>query len=118
MQPLLREKNLSFNIEVRNGSPVLFCDRDRLTQVFVNLISNAIKFSDNGGVINCLITKNCKDFEIKVKDTGMGIAKDKTPYIFNKFSQADNNASTKHNGTGLGLTICREIVSHLTEKYG
>ena len=112
MQPLLREKNLSFNIDVINASPVVFCDRDRLTQVFVNLISNAIKFSDNGGVINCLITKNCKNFEIKVMDTGMGIPNDKLPYIFNKFSQADNNASNKHNGTGLGLTICREIISH------
>ena len=112
MQPLLREKNLSFNIDVINASPVVFCDRDRLTQVFVNLISNAIKFSDNGGVINCLITKNCKNFEIKVMDTGMGIPKDKVPYIFNKFSQADNNTSNNHNGTGLGLTICREIISH------
>jgi len=111
MRPLLKDKDLKFNIEVKNGSPVVFCDRDRLTQVFINLVSNAIKFSNNGGVINCLITKNCKKIEIKVKDTGMGIAPDALPYIFNKFSQADNGASNRHNGTGLGLTICREIIS-------
>jgi len=89
-------------------------DGNRLYQILVNLIGNAIKFTERGSVtVRLRATEIVDDYavlEFKVKDTGVGIARDKLPRIFDRFEQIDNNATRKHPGTGLGLSIVRSLV--------
>ena len=92
----------------------LIGDPTRLHQILVNLISNAIKFTDTGSV-TLEVTKDAVDnaddaaIHFTVKDTGMGISKDKLPAIFERFSQADASIARRYGGTGLGLTISRQL---------
>lgn len=90
-------------------------DVTRLRQILVNLVSNAVKFTDKGEVfINVEKTNSFDDGSIElkftVKDTGMGIPKDKLDVIFQAFSQADNSITRKFGGTGLGLSICSKLI--------
>ena len=85
-------------------------DPTRMSQVFVNLIGNAIKFTDNGSVtVQQCIVEN--ELRISVSDTGMGIPTDLLPHIFDKFYRVENVVHTKE-GTGLGLALVRGIVDY------
>jgi PAS domain S-box-containing protein len=98
----------------KNINPQLISDRSKLNQVLVNIISNAVKFTEKGHVkFECqLIKENEKEQRIKfcVSDTGVGIAKENLDSIFHTFTQEDSSVSRKYGGTGLGLSISREIV--------
>jgi signal transduction histidine kinase/DNA-binding NarL/FixJ family response regulator len=89
-------------------------DKYRLTQVLVNLISNAIKFTEVGGVSLKIVIKKMTDTDAKIhfsiEDTGIGIAKDKIDQIFNPFIQAETGTTRKYGGTGLGLSICKKLL--------
>ena len=84
-------------------------DERRLTQVVLNLVGNAIKFSDTGAVIIKASSTN-GSFTVAVQDNGPGISKADQGKIFEEFQQADNSATKKKGGTGLGLSISRRIV--------
>ena len=92
--------------------PRLVGDALRIQQILINLLGNAVKFTDNGYVILKLKT-NCDNAEVKifgsVEDTGQGISPDKINTIFDSFSQEDASVNRKYGGTGLGLTITREL---------
>ncbi|UJR81699.1 Histidine kinase [Sandaracinus amylolyticus] len=109
-----QQKSLSFDIEVEPGVPgELYTDILRLQQILKNLLSNAFKFTAQGGV-TLTIGRAPKDrgeniVSFAVTDTGIGIAHDKQKLIFEAFQQADGTTSRKYGGTGLGLTISREI---------
>lgn len=93
---------------------IVIGDPYRLTQIWINLINNAIKFTENGSVeISGRIPRNTEDeitFEFTVSDTGIGIAKEKLDSIFEGFTQASDDTSRKFGGTGLGLTICKDLI--------
>ena len=84
-------------------------DERRLTQVVLNLVGNAIKFSDQGEVVIKATSAN-GSFTVAVQDNGPGISKADQGKIFEEFQQADNSATKKKGGTGLGLSISRRIV--------
>jgi len=86
-------------------------DRDRLLQVVINLISNALKFTEQGSV-TCKAIYTEHEVTISVIDTGIGIPEVDQPKIFEKFKQVGNPLTNKPKGTGLGLSICQEIVKH------
>ena len=88
--------------------PVVFADPDRITQVFINLIHNAIKFTPNGGRIHVSAFQNGQMVVFKVSDNGVGIAQKDINRIFERFYKADRARSG--GGTGLGLSICKHIV--------
>ena len=95
-------------VDLIAGDPV------RLRQVIVNLIGNAIKFTNSGGV-TLSVRQESQDSEhimlrFSVRDTGIGIPPDKQKEIFSSFTQADNSMTRKYGGTGLGLTISRRLV--------
>lgn len=95
-------------------SKVLIGDPFRLNQILINLISNALKFTHDGHIsINCQLERNTgktQSIKIDVSDTGIGIPADKLNRIFESFSQADASVTRKYGGTGLGLTIVKQIV--------
>ncbi len=110
--PTAKEKNIEFNINTETELKVIDTDFVRLGQVLKNLISNAIKFTEKGGVTLDIKHKD-KNIIFKVSDTGIGIAEDKQRIIFEAFQQADGTTRRKFGGTGLGLSISRELVKLL-----
>lgn len=113
-----REKQLEFNICVAPNVPSYFIgDLERITQLFVNLIGNAIKFTEEGHV-NVDIEWEKDHFVFSVEDTGVGIAKSAHKTLFEPFTQADNSSSRNYEGTGLGLAICRKLVALMNGDIG
>ena len=97
-------------------------DPNRLRQVLLNLLSNAVKFTDHGTVlVSCTVADTRDDstlLRFAVKDSGAGIAPEQQSLIFDAFCQADNSMSRAHGGTGLGLTICRQLVQLMDGQIG
>jgi signal transduction histidine kinase len=109
VEPLANDKNLGFKVEAQPDMPKGHGDERRLTQVILNLVGNAIKFSDTGAVIIKASATN-GTFTVAVQDNGPGISEADQAKIFEEFQQADNSATKKKGGTGLGLSISRRIV--------
>jgi adenylate cyclase len=109
LEPLAAEKKLAFKLELARELPPGHGDGRRLTQVLINLVGNAIKFTDAGEVV---ITATATDgsFLLSVRDTGPGISLDDQTRIFQEFQQADNAITRKKGGTGLGLAISKRII--------
>ena len=93
---------------------LLVCDLDSIERIILNLLSNAIKFTDKGGAIYVNISKWKGYVEISIRDTGIGISKDKFDIIFERFKQVDNLMTRKNEGSGIGLSL----VKLLTEMHG
>ncbi|MBF0310372.1 MAG: response regulator [Magnetococcales bacterium] len=114
LQLLAVDKGNELVLELAEGLPCWVSgDPGRLRQVFLNLIGNAIKFTEKGRVTVTAQTMPDGELLFGVADTGIGIAEDKLEAIFQPFHQADSSVTRKHGGTGLGLTICREIIQHM-----
>lgn len=97
--------------DVAENLPEVAGDRDRLIQVMINLISNAVKFTETGSV-TCQVRYSDDWMTVSVMDTGSGISEADQPKVFEKFKQVGDTLTDKPKGTGLGLPICREIVEH------
>ena len=109
VEPLAKEKNLLLKAEVPPGLPPSRGDERRLTQVLLNLVGNAIKFTDNGEVGIRASSVN-GSFEVTVSDTGPGISAPDQAKLFQEFQQADNSITRTKGGTGLGLAISKRII--------
>jgi len=108
---LAKSKGLDFGFTVSEAAEGWWRgDADRLRQIVGNLLSNAVKFTPQGAV-EALVDVNAAGDALRlvVKDSGVGIAPEKLPALFEKFTQADNSATRRFGGTGLGLAICREL---------
>jgi signal transduction histidine kinase len=109
VEPLAKEKKLKFKVELPPELPQGHGDERRLTQVLLNLVGNAIKFTDAGEIaIKASATNG--SFEIAVRDTGPGISAADQAKLFQEFQQADNSITRKKGGTGLGLAISKRII--------
>ena len=109
-EPIARDKSLTFGIELERGLPdAIVTDPTRLTQILRNLLSNALKFTERGGV--SLVVRRARDGRLafEVKDSGIGIPPDQQSIIFDPFRQADGTTNRKYGGTGLGLSISRDL---------
>lgn len=109
------EKEIAYTLEpLKLSHPILVGDPYRLHQVLLNLLNNAIKFTDEGGVtLRCIVTKETAEeltIEITVTDTGIGIPQDKLNLIFDGFTQAYSSITRKYGGSGLGLSICKSLI--------
>jgi signal transduction histidine kinase len=110
--PLFEQReDLVLISEVADTSPVLIGDRDRLIQVVINLISNAVKFTEVGSV-TVQVEEADKEVVVRVIDTGMGILESDLDRVFEQFVQVGDTLTNKPSGTGLGLPISKEIVEH------
>ena len=115
-----KEKGLDLNFEVNlPPSQWLFGDVSRIRRILINVIGNAVKFTSQGSVfirVDWLANDNERDhgnLRFIVRDTGVGIAQNVIPLIFDKFTQADSSVTRLHGGTGLGLAICQQLVLSL-----
>lgn len=103
-------EQLTFKRELPKGLFYVWIDKDKMTQVLDNIISNAIKYSPEGGEIRLKVEQKRHHLLISVKDEGIGIAYDKLDKIFERFYRADKARSRKLGGTGLGLAITKELI--------
>ncbi len=112
--PLAVDKGLNFNIQRKcNTRIIVNTDRGRVTQVLINLLGNAVKFTEKGKVELVLSITPDKMLKFSVIDTGIGISKENKAVIFEEFRQLDGSTTRKYNGTGLGLAICKKIIDLL-----
>ena len=105
----LKDKQLSLVIDVKENLPTIKADRFKLEQMLLNLLDNAVKYTDRGE-ITVSMDVHGKRMHIQVRDTGIGIPKDDIPRIFERFYVVDKSRSRKSGGTGLGLSIVKHIV--------
>lgn len=110
-QPAAREKGLELEVDLTASATRVRGDAGRLQQVFWNLLSNAIKFTPAGGTI-CVRSFDgpAGQLAVEVRDSGVGIAREKLPFIFNLLEQGGSDVTARYGGLGLGLAICRGIV--------
>ncbi len=104
------EEKIQVRVETPDGLPVLEADRDKLKQVILNLVSNAIKYNRPNGSVNLRAESSELQMTILVQDTGLGIPDEALPHLFTKFYRVRENEG-KVSGTGLGLSICKQIVN-------
>jgi signal transduction histidine kinase len=109
IEPAAEAKQISLAASVEPGLTVL-CDRDRMQQVIWNLLSNAIKFTPSGGAVSVRAMRRRSEIAISISDTGIGIAPEHLPFVFQRFWQAHTGASREFGGLGLGLALARHIV--------
>ena len=100
--------NLIFDTDVEEK--VIACDVDLMERILLNIMSNAVKFTDKGGNINVNIYNGIEKISIKIRDTGMGIPKEKLNCIFNRFIQVDKSLSRNKEGSGIGLSLVKSLV--------
>ncbi len=108
VEALCEEKSLHFNCEIDEYIYVEG-DKVKLRELFLNLIDNAIKFTQSGGKISLSVAKNENQAVITVSDTGIGIGEGHLPHIFKRFYRIDKTSSTENSSSGLGLAICKHI---------
>lgn len=107
---LIKESDLMLRLDIDPDLPKVDADLDRLIQVMVNLLSNAVKFTSKGS-ITCSARRVEGNVRISVADTGIGIPKDMLGSVFDEFTQGEDSLADRPRGTGLGLTICKNIVN-------
>ena len=113
LRPAAAAKEIHIEASLEGGGRVSG-DPDRLQQVIWNLVSNAIKFTSNGGRIQVRLRREPSHVDVVVEDTGVGIRPDFLPHVFERFRQSDSSSTRAHGGLGLGLALVR----HLVELHG
>jgi signal transduction histidine kinase len=110
---LIRNKETDLQLSLEKNLPTLLSDYDKLKQLIIIFLDNAIKFSENKGVLKVTTYKDSKNIFIAIKDNGIGIPKDEIQYLGEKFYKADKTRNANAGGTGLGLSIAKRLVKVL-----
>jgi len=114
LRPLMEQKRQSLKLELPADLPQVRADRDRVVQIVTNLLSNAHKYTLEGGAVSVRAQADRDDVQVEVSDTGVGMTADERDKLFTKFFRAQNPATQNISGTGLGLNIVKSLV----EKQG
>jgi len=110
-KPAMQSRSHNFQALLTDGPLYVMADRDRLTQVFVNLLDNAIKYTPRGGMISVFATAEGAQAVVRVRDSGVGISDDALPCVFELFSQVATTKPMSNGGVGIGLALARSIVN-------
>jgi signal transduction histidine kinase/CheY-like chemotaxis protein len=117
--PTLEKKQIQFTMEIDPSLPQQVSgDPTRIRQIVTNFMSNAVKFTPEGGTITLGLKQVAKGIRFEVRDSGPGISEAHRPRIFGRYSQADSSISRKYGGTGLGLAICHQISEAMKGSIG
>lgn len=109
MEPMLKQKNLSLKLDVDLVNHIFYGDHKKLLQILLNLLNNAVKFTDKGEITLRAESIN-NDLKLSVTDTGCGISQEQLPQLFNAFRQISTTDIREHGGTGLGLYLTQKLV--------
>ncbi len=110
IKPQIEEKRLTFEVSIAEKLPEPRIDKDKISTVLVNLLGNAVKYTPAGGRVAFRVHATDQNIEIDVEDTGVGIAEDELPKVFDKFFRSDDPRVQEQKGTGLGLALVQEVV--------
>ena len=110
MRPDALVRQIALKRSSTDDAVLIDCDPDRLQQVLLNLLSNAVKFTPPGGTVSIDVHADATTATITVADTGVGLASEFLPHLFERFSQADSSSTRRFGGLGLGLAICKSLV--------
>ena len=114
VEPLIATSKLAVSTDIHDRLPVIRSDRQKVKQILLNLLTNALKFTPRGSVtVSCTHQRSKREVAIAVADTGIGIADKDRTRIFEAFSQAEPTPTREAGGTGLGLAICRRLATVL-----
>ncbi len=108
--PQFKEQSIALEMDLPTGLPAIPADPRYLERVFINLFSNALKFTPAQGTVRVIATNDSDHLTVRVRDTGLGIAPQDLPKIFEQFYRADNAVNRERKGTGLGLSLVKKIV--------
>ncbi|MFW2487174.1 ATP-binding protein [Clostridium chromiireducens] len=108
--PYAEDKGIELVFDTDVEEKIIAFDVDKMERIILNLLSNALKFTDRGGYIYISIKDKDEKVEISVKDTGIGIAVDKKEFIFGRFTQVNKSLKRNHEGTGIGLSLVKSFV--------
>lgn len=111
MQMEAQRRNHHFSVNIKNELPEIYGDKARIEQVLINMISNAFKYTGDGGVISIVAGVTGDSVWVSVRDNGIGIPEEDVPRVFDRFYRVDKARSREFGGTGLGLSIANEIVN-------
>ncbi|WP_147568577.1 PAS domain-containing sensor histidine kinase, partial [[Clostridium] dakarense] len=106
----IENKGINLIFDTNEEELILACDPDRIERIMLNLISNAIKYTDKNGEIKVCVNCNKDRVQVSVKDNGIGICKDKIDMIFDRFMQVDNSLTRRCEGSGIGLSLVKSLV--------
>lgn len=107
--PQAQDQNITLTLDIEHNLPEIMSDANRLKQVLVNLVDNAIKYSKSGGLVTIMVSFNEVRVQISIRDTGLGIAQNELEAVFDKFYRVPSHESTAR-GSGLGLPIAKKII--------
>jgi signal transduction histidine kinase len=114
LEPIIKRSSLTVTARMPRSLPVLKSDRQKVKQIVLNLLSNALKFTPSGSVtITATYNAKGRTVDIAVRDTGVGIPPDDQVKVFEDFRQLDSSPARGYGGTGLGLSICRRLANML-----
>lgn len=114
---MIQNKGLAFRLELPDQLPILRLDRTRIRQVLLNLLANAVRFTDQGSITVQAVPSE-KEVMISIRDTGVGIPAEQLDRVFDEFHQLDANLSRKRGGTGLGLSLSRQFIGQHGGRMG
>jgi signal transduction histidine kinase len=104
------DKNVKLTVDLPSDLPQVQADDDRIIQVLTNLVSNALRYTSEGGEVNVHASRQGNQVQVTVKDTGVGIPPEHLPHIFTRFYRVDKSRSRQAGGSGIGLTIAKYLV--------
>jgi two-component system phosphate regulon sensor histidine kinase PhoR len=110
IQPQAQDKNIALHVKIEDNLPVISGNRSSVEAMFINLISNAIKYTPPGGKVNVEMGENAQNIQLEVSDTGIGVEDMDFPRIFDKFYRVKSEMTKNISGTGLGLSIVKSVV--------
>jgi signal transduction histidine kinase/DNA-binding response OmpR family regulator len=108
--PLAERRRIALDLDLQVARMMVAVDVEQMEKVLLNLLSNAFKFTDPGGRVVVTLREDEGSGVVEVRDTGIGIAPDQLPSVFDRFYQADGSATRRYEGTGIGLSLARELV--------
>jgi histidine kinase len=112
--PQFEEKGVQLNVDLPADLPRVQADEDRINQILINLIGNALQYTPTGGTVTVTAEKHPPELWVTIRDTGIGISAEHLPYLFTRFYRVDKSRSRAGGGSGIGLTITK----HLVEAHG
>jgi histidine kinase len=114
LQPQFDEKEIGLALDIPSLLPHVLIDEDRISQVLINLLGNALQYTTPQGRVTLTARQINKDIQVSIRDTGLGIPAEHLPHLFTRFYRVDKSRSRAGGGSGVGLTIAK----HLIEAHG